>query len=323
MDAFSKKTAFSLPVTGIVLALASAAPAAPVTNTFAYIDSFTSGAFLSRNNFGVGAIDETYTDTAGGTLGDYAVTGRARAYAATANGQYALGARAELDAEFVPPPWGPYGSPPVFWDTAETKAIGQIQDQLTFNVPGLAAGAFMNVAFTYSLSGNGFTCDPFDCVTVYGPGEIPATEVSGEVASSIGTGFQYQTSRIDFPAPGGTFTHTFSVQNGDTQNYLLQLTARVFSTSADADAAGMASDPGYFNVHGDANYLSTLTITGLAAFDTNGAPLSGLTILNSDGVALVPTVVPEPASWAMVLAGLGLVATTVRRVRLPTAAVAG
>jgi hypothetical protein len=293
---------------GFVSTYATTADAAPVYNTFAYVDSFTPGAFLSKNNFGVGSIDETYVE--GGRAGEYTVTGHARAYASTTNGQYSIGARAELDADYVPASlMQPSGS---FSNTAETMAIGQIQDQLTFTAPGLMTGASMNVSFTYMLSGNGFTCAPFECATNYGPGEISATAVYGEAQSSIGAGFQLETKRIDFPAPGATFTHSFNVQNGSTENYTLQLTARVFSDSADAKALNMDIDPGYFNVHGDANYYSTLTIIGIAASDTNSDPIPGFTVTNSDGVVLAT--VPAPAAvWLFGSGLLGLIGVARRK----------
>lgn len=311
MEQLSKRSIFKLLTTVLVSVSASAAAAAPVTNTHAYIDSFTAGGFLAQYNLGGGPIDRTYTEGSGAP-GEYTVTGRARAYASTSNGQYALGARAELTAEFVPASlMQPVQS---LYNTAEAMAIAQIEDQLTFTVQGSAPGDWINVSFTYHLSGAGSTCTLVGCISTYGPGEIPATEVYGEATSIIGTGFQSQTQtkRIDFPAPGSAFTHTFSVQNGDTRNYFLDLTARVFSTSEDAKTQNLDNDPGYFSVRGDANYYSTLTITGIEAFDLSGTPLPGFTVLNSSGVALSAVPVP-PALWLFGSGLLGLIGIARRK----------
>lgn len=286
---------------------ASAVAAAPVVNTFAYFDGF-GGPLDGKFNYGGGSLDETRVEGSG-SPGDVAVTSRARAYASVTNGQYKIGARAELDADYVPAAlMQPSGS---FSNTAEAMAIGQIEDQLTFSAPGLQPGAYMNVGFTYRLSGNGFSCAPADCSTVYGAGAIPATEVYGEMLSSIDSGWQQQKKRIDFPAPGTTFTHHFNAWNGNATNFTLELTARVFSDSADAKALGMDVNPGYFKVHGDADYYSTLAIVGIAAVDADGAPISDFRITNSDGVALAA--VPVPPALGLFGAGLLGLAGIARR----------
>ncbi len=280
---------------------ASSAVAAPVVNTFTYIDGYTPGVFWSMMTPGIASIDETHVE-GNGNPGEVDVSSRARAWGSTANGQYSIGARAELDARYVPAAlMQPAGT---FSNTAEVKAISQIQDQLTFMAPGVAPGALINVSLVYQLSGTGFTC-PSGCITVNDPAEIRAGAVYGEAKSIIGPGWELETYRIDYPAPGSGFTHSFSVANGSNQAYTLELTARVFSDTADGKVLNMDVDPGFFRTYGDANYYSTLAITAIQAFDGGGAPIEGFAVTNSDGVAL--TAVPAaPALWLFgsALAGL-------------------
>ncbi|CAG0945179.1 hypothetical protein GPROT2_03070 [Gammaproteobacteria bacterium] len=282
--------------------VATAALASPVVSTYMYIDGYTPGIFWTNfSNPGGSSSDETRVEGYGNP-GEVDVTSRARAWVSTANGQYAMGARAELDARYVPASlMQPTGA---FSNTAEVLAISQIQDELTFTAPGVAPGASISVSLVYQLSGMGYTCAPVGCIVLGRPGEIPASAVYGEMQSTIGPGWESATYRIDYPAPGSTFTHSFSIANGSSQAYTLLLRARVFSDTADGKALNMDIDPGYFQTQGDANYLSTLTITGIQAFDGQGAPLEGFTVTNSDGVALA--VVPAPSGlW---LFGPGLLA---------------
>lgn len=288
---------------GIVFALiiVAAMPgrAAPVTSTFAYIDSYSPGVFRATNNFAVGLVDETLSEGTGAP-GEYTLTGHAHAYANASGGLYAIGALAGLDADFVPGTLiAAYGDPPVLWNTAEAMALGRIEDQLTFLAPALSPGATMNVSFTYLLGGQGADCDRAACTITGGVGgTIPATEVYGEARSSIGGGFQLQSKRIDFPAPGADFTHVFTVQNGATLAYTLELSARVFSSTADAKALGMDLNPGYFHIDATADYLSTLSLTGIAATDVSGTPLATFSITGSDGLPLAPVPLPGSA-WLL------------------------
>lgn len=290
--------------------LASALAAAPIFNTFTYIDGYTPGLFWSTMTPGAASIDDIRVE-GNGDPGTVDVSSRARAWASTVNGQYRIGARAELDARYVPAElMQPTG---MFSNTAEAKAISQIQDQLTFTAPGVAPGAPINVSLTYQLSGSGYSC-PSGCSTSSDPGEIQASAIYGEAQSTIGPGWEVETYRIDYPAPGSGFTHSFSVANASTQAYTLQLTSRVFSDTADGKALNKDVDPGFFRTYGDANYLSTLTITAILAFDSGGVPLEGFTITNSDGVALTAVPAP-PALWLFGSALAGLLQQLRRRRR--------
>ncbi len=284
---------------GLMTLAAMPGRAAPVTSTFAYIDSYSAGVFRAKNNPAIGLVDETLLQGTGAP-GEYTLMGHARAWATASGGQYAIGARADLDADFVPGTLiAVYGDPPVLWNTAEALASGLIEDQLTFLTPALAPGATMNVSFTYFLHGQGADCDRAACAITGGVGgTIPATEVYGEARSSIGGGFQLQSKRIDFPAPGAGFTHVFTVQNGATLAYALELSARVFSSTADAKALGMDLNPGYFHVDATADYHSTLTLTGIAATDAGGTPLDTFSITGSDGLPLTPVPLPGSA-WLL------------------------
>jgi hypothetical protein len=310
--------AAAIGAAGLVLFTGPAGFAAPVTNTFSVIDGFSSTPPAALFNFGVGTIDATFSE-GGPDPGDYAMSGRATAYATTVNGAWRVGARAELTAEFVPESL--WGTGP-FYTTAETKAIGQIEDQLTFTAQCPAAqpsctitgNSPLTVIFTYSFLSS---CAAHQvCSISYGPNEIAPTGVYGEVLAQLGAGFDELTGRVDIPGGGGTFTHTFVVANGATQRYLLQLTARVFSNGQDAVTAGMAGDPGFFHVKGVADFSSTLTLVGIRAVAADGTPLD-LTVHASDGVALQPVSIPEASLSALIAAGAASLASRVRRSRTP------
>jgi hypothetical protein len=62
----------------------------------------------------------------------------------------------------------------------------------------------------------------------------------------------------------------------------------------------------------DANFLSTAKLTGVQLFDANHAPITQFTLTSASGTNYI-NAVPEPETYAMLMAGLGLLGFMVRR----------
>ncbi len=73
--------------------------------------------------------------------------------------------------------------------------------------------------------------------------------------------------------------------------------------------------PDSFSDTASADFLHTAILSSFMVNDSTGAPLSGFTIATDSGRPFLPTIapVPEPETYAMFLAGLGLMGAVVRR----------
>lgn len=82
---------------------------------------------------------------------------------------------------------------------------------------------------------------------------------------------------------------------------------------------------GVFNIANGQNFFSAEATDGdfitRVAFDTNGSGISQLKQVRVGGIAAIPAV-PEPATWAMMLLGFGMVGGVARTRRRPAPAFA-
>jgi PEP-CTERM motif len=148
----------------------------------------------------------------------------------------------------------------------------------------MAGGA--QAAIIYDFVGlSSATGTPFGKFTVSQASLIP-----------VGTGGNYTTATcsVTFPASGFTCNPTMSINNSATLNQITFRTAQGstvnFQTSYNFAPGSFSALGTYTSIQGPNNFAS------LIIRDTNAVP-----------------VVPEPASWAMMIAGFGIVGGTVRR----------
>lgn len=140
-------------------------------------------------------------------------------------------------------------------------------------------------------------------------------------ATSLTTGNWISFSGLDFLAPSTTQQGTTTLErlkttfaNGNTAAFSQQLNGVV-------DGLAIA-DGATFGLRWSLDYISTPHLIGDTLFDVStndGLAIDDFTL----SASLAPTAaVPEPASWAMMIAGFGFVGSTMRRRTYAKAAVA-
>lgn len=222
---------------------------------------------------------------------------------------------------------------PMWRDIASASAL--YRDQLTFSDASLPAGAPLTVSLSYYLSSDRCGGGPASCALVPPPTyDVNAAPLAHplavvELASSITlpSGVNRMSSvRTDsyaglnvgvVPGLGGnTLTHSFTVANGATHDYALSLVGSVVYDGLDALLPGRVASVGGVQSWFDLDYLDTLHIGAIEATDALGQALPGFGITNSLGWTLATTPpVPEPATWGLMLMGMGTLAWTLRRRR--------
>jgi hypothetical protein len=185
-------------------------------------------------------------------------------------------------------------------------------------VVGLVGSADAAVITLQSISVNGPNNNTFTYQSTLGPDEglrsgdrFIIYDFAGYIAGSLSAGgnANFATS-TELTSPGGTVTPGF---NDDAS-----ITNLVFTyTGPDIRTSGGPFTPLDFN---GLTARSTFSLTTSDAFFTlttknnpDGQPGGSGTPVFSLGQVSVPTAVPEPASWAMMLGGFGLLGGVMRR----------
>lgn len=142
-------------------------------------------------------------------------------------------------------------------------------------------------------------------------------------ASSGGGGERHRDQSGAVSGDISSQTVTLSVRPGD--DLALQLSFLIEATGALGGFANSGFDSGGVTALSDFSHtLEWRGVTGFQAFDADGrqidlAPGGRFTLLNSDGVdfwsAPGSGAVPEPATWALMIAGFGLAGAALRRRR--------
>ena len=193
---------------------------------------------------------------------------------------------------------------------AQAKALGLI-------APTLAAYDGY-IGFAGATSGFGFTpasvtSSQYDFQSVAAH-EI--AEVLGRI-SGVGTG-QWRTALdlFRYSAPGAlSYAYSaktyFSVDGGTTR--LINFNAAATGDRGDWATSGTTRDAyDAFIGHGQRKNLSAIDLAALDVLGWSGAN-AGNTGVTPVGTVFNLTAVPEPASWALMVAGFGLVGAAVRR----------
>jgi hypothetical protein len=193
--------------------------------------------------------------------------------------------------------WGDMHLVSQFTNAGNALAIGQIVDQLVFTAPGVAPGTPMQVNFSIRVEG-----------AIEGSNNNGA---AGEwlLQSNLGGGaYQINASAQDYGGKGyvgdpfGIFTGTATVFAGDVEGLDIELTASALSSTGDVAVADLSHTLLW-------DGISDVTVGGVAVNDFTVTSASGTNWANS----FIPTGVPEPAAWAMMLVGFGGLGATMRR----------
>ena len=223
---------------------------------------------------------------------------------------------------------------PMWRDIASASAL--YRDQLTFSDASLPAGAPLTVSLSYYLSTNKCDGGPGDCVLLPPPSfnanaatfaySLAVVEVASSVTLPSGVDRKASVRTDSYAGLGGgleqiglrgnTLTHTFTVANGATHDYALSLIGSVVYDGLSYLAPDGRASVGGVQSYFDLDYLDTLHIGAIEATDSQGRALPGFGITNSLGWTLATTPpVPEPATWGLMLMGLGTLGWVLRRRR--------
>ncbi len=182
----------------------------------------------------------------------------------------------------------------------------------------MAAPASAGVITLENISANGASDFTFTYQGTLGPDEgvkagdrLIIYDFSGYIDGSIFSDVADVIATIEFTSPSGIVTPGFD-DDASIANLVFTYTGEDFRTNGgpfapfDFDGIGARSTLG--GMRADAFFgLSTKN-------NPDGAPGGSGTDIYSLGSVAVPTaVVPEPAAWAMMLAGFGLAGTAIRR----------
>jgi hypothetical protein len=201
------------------------------------------------------------------------------------------------------------------------SSVVSFTDVLTVSAPGLTSGSF-----TASLLIDGLLDPRASSFQPSGNGGFPNFEIKVELPDLASTvfDFTYTLSNYNgFVSAGGgslngmrysgpyTGAFDFSIPFDSLvgQTVKVSLTCAVFAFTVRAgDTAG-----------GTCDFAHTVTWGGVSqVLDQNGDPVSGVNITGATGANYAQSFVsgvPEPASWAMMLAGFGLAGVMLRRQR--------
>lgn len=130
------------------------------------------------------------------------------------------------------------------------------------------------------------------------------------IASATSTGCGTAPVTVKFNAPFASSLTSFSL---DVASYVSSTLAfydasgNLISSTAVFDTFGAMSTPGVY-----AHY-SVSSLTGIGGFSFSGNATGNTSIDNLVAIAGVAGAVPEPATWAMMLAGFGMVGFAARR----------
>ncbi|WP_353198357.1 PEPxxWA-CTERM sorting domain-containing protein [Sandarakinorhabdus sp.] len=192
-------------------------------------------------------------------------------------------------------------------------------DVITVNAPGLTSGSFVATilidgALSSAAAGAGGVVAFSNSETRVEVAGLADPVFSFQVNQSNYNGFvggsaTLTRSRLGAPYAGpltGAFTFTIPFENLIGQTVTITQScganARTFQ-QGDSSSSGC-------------DYSHTITWGGInQVLDENGTPVSNFTALGSNGTNYAQAInaVPEPSSWAMLIAGFGLVGSAARR----------
>lgn len=192
----------------------------------------------------------------------------------------------------------------------QTSAYAEFNDQFVVQGAGLANGTLATLTGTVLINGNtpSLYSGQFWGVSAF----WRATNVIGGTFNVLGYSLNGDSTN-GFTTTGsnsfGLFTFSADVLIGQMTNFVLRL-----ETSAQANAGGFGSNV----AEQSANLQNTFSWQGIGSLTVGGHRIDDFSAKSLDsgfdyrlGLANVPAV-PEPASWAMMLIGFGVVGGAMR-----------
>lgn len=187
------------------------------------------------------------------------------------------------------------------FEILQAFAIGKFVESLTIPGPTGTAGQLMLGWDVTGSSSNGSSGDTRLIINARTSASLPGT--NSQTPAIAGNGHFSLSSPIAF-----TFGAAFD----------LTIESSVFAAVGYDNTSN--TGPATFSDSASANFLHTAILSSADVRDGAGTPLSSFTIITASGRAFPVAPVPEPATYAMLLSGLGLLALAGRRRRTRLAA---
>ena len=189
------------------------------------------------------------------------------------------------------------------FEVLQAFATGKFVESLTIGGPAGTQGQLMLGWDVTGSSSNGTSGDTRLIINAAKSASLPNT--SSQTPAINGNGHFFLSSPIAF-----TFGSAFN----------LTIDSSVFAAVGYDNTSN--TGPATFSDLAAADFLHTVTLTNADVRDRAGNPITNFTITTGSGRAFLPLVapaVPEPESYAMLMAGLGLLGFVARRRKQPTA----
>lgn len=192
-------------------------------------------------------------------------------------------------------------------------------DRVNVVAPTLPLGAPLSITLSFAIGGT-----PSDPWSLHTTEHVPPNWLApagGTSAVLFADGIIVDGHPDAFASSGlhdddFVFEPHLNVQNNMPFDITLQMFTELAGQWALAEELGYVAQYDGYSTSGELDFMHTLTFAGISAIDADGRPLAGVQLWSSSGdvyvEAAAPTPVPEPASWALLLAGLAACAAVLR-----------
>jgi hypothetical protein len=202
----------------------------------------------------------------------------------------------------------PDGSPGIYNNTV---AAAKFTDTLTASSASLANGSAGFVRYAFDLHG---TTSALGTPAAYYQGETYIQLLYMNSYQPVEYGWNLSARRGDLgkiqnnTTPPAGWTSSTGYLSGDSTFYSFDLPI-IWGQSWDLTVGLIATAYG----EAVADFLGTAKVTGIQMFDSQHHEVTNFTLLSASGTNYLAAAVPEPETYAMLLAGLGLIGVIRRR----------
>ena len=207
----------------------------------------------------------------------------------------------------------PDGSPGIYNNTV---AAAKFTDTLTASSTSFANGSAGFVRYAFDLHG---TTSALGTPAAYYTGEtrIELLYMNSYQPVEYGWGLGIRRGNLGLiqnTTPPAGWTTSTSYLSGGSTFYSFDLPI-IWGQSWDLTVGFIA----YAYGEASADFLGTAKLTGVQVFDSSHNEVTNFSLLSASGTNYLAAPVPEPETYAMLLAGLGLMGAMVKRKRLRNA----